>query len=478
MTSASVKDLGALITFVNPSGSAAKQGKADISFGAMMNQSCAGQNQTDIGSMSTQGRDAPKGSKEASSISRRDNTETVESQTSMRSKETSDTSTTKTQRASLDEDQARLEEAGQKVLKEIAKELEVDEAAVLEAMETLGLNLISLLEPGNLNGLILELSSESDPMTLVTNEELFNKLADLTTVVDATIADLAQDMDMAVSDMKALLEQAEALGDGTKMSVEANSDQEAMNTPDISIKDGSDEEGQEPKINSAEGAISEPKISKTVTQGSSDEAKTGQDSSNSEGRETDHSIAHQGQGIPGEISKFSNPINQIENPIVQPEAQFISQETKDIMNQIMDYMKINVKADQNEIEMQLHPASLGNVRINLISKAGEITAEFKVQNETVKEAVEAQIAELKEALKASGNKVSAVEVSVDTQSFDSNLWQGKGHEGAGEDRSESKKSRRINLNDLDALFEEEASEEEILAADMLKASGSTVDFTA
>ncbi|MDE7403537.1 MAG: hypothetical protein K2M81_00380, partial [Lachnospiraceae bacterium] len=63
--------------------------------------------------------------------------------------------------------------------------------------------------------------------------------------------------------------------------------------------------------------------------------------------------------------------------------------------------------------------------------------------------------------------------------FESNLWQGQGREENASSHNNSRKSpRRINLNDWDGTFREEADEEELLAAKMMEANGNTVDYTA
>lgn len=142
-------------------------------------------------------------------------------------------------------------------------------------------------------------------------------------------------------------------------------------------------------------------------------------------------------------------------------------------------MKIQLKPGMDQLEMQLHPESLGTVHIQLSSKGGEVTAQFQVQNETVKAVIESQITTLQESLKEQGIKVEAVQVTVENHGFESNLWQGQGREENASSRNQSRKTpRRINLNELDGTFEETADEEELLAAKMMKANGNTVDYTA
>ena len=149
------------------------------------------------------------------------------------------------------------------------------------------------------------------------------------------------------------------------------------------------------------------------------------------------------------------------------------------MRQIMDYMKVSVKADSSELEMQLHPQSLGTLHIQMASKNGVVTANFITQNETVKAALESQMVQLKESFAEQGVKVEAIEVTVQTHQFEQNLEQGRDHNSNQDNEAgvSRKRTRRINLNA--ALAEEETqSEEDRITADMMTTNGNTVDFTA
>ena len=74
------------------------------------------------------------------------------------------------------------------------------------------------------------------------------------------------------------------------------------------------------------------------------------------------------------------------------------------MDQIVEYMKFNLKPDMQEMEMQLHPASLGTVHVQIAAKDGAITAQFAAQNETVKAVLETQMIQLKEQFEEQGIK--------------------------------------------------------------------------
>lgn len=87
--------------------------------------------------------------------------------------------------------------------------------------------------------------------------------------------------------------------------------------------------------------------------------------------------------------------------------------------------------------------------------------------------------QLKESFAEQGVKVEAIEVTVQTHSFEQNLEQGRGNQsdqesGAGVSR---RRTRRINLNTAFAE-DEPQTEEDRIAADIMSANGNTVDFTA
>ena len=182
----------------------------------------------------------------------------------------------------------------------------------------------------------------------------------------------------------------------------------------------------------------------------------------------------------------SNPIldNMLQNKVQTADVNFeqtqvyMTPDTNEIMNQILDYMKIQLKPGMDQLTMQLHPESLGTLHVQITSKGGEVTAQFQVQNEAVKAAIESQLVELKDSLKEQGIKVEAVEVTVESHAFESNLWQGQGRDENASYQNNRKTPRRINLNELSESLEELEGEEEKLAAEMMEVNGNTVDYTA
>ena len=144
----------------------------------------------------------------------------------------------------------------------------------------------------------------------------------------------------------------------------------------------------------------------------------------------------------------------------------------DIVNQIVDEIRTVAKANTTQMEIQLNPENLGKVNITVSSREGLISAQITAQNEIAKNAIESQITVLKEAFQNQGLKVEAVEVTINPQGFDT-----KDQESF-QGQQESKKSKKqINLESLD-LVEEEFTEAETIAIDMMQRNGNSIDFSA
>jgi flagellar hook-length control protein FliK len=158
------------------------------------------------------------------------------------------------------------------------------------------------------------------------------------------------------------------------------------------------------------------------------------------------------------------------------------------MRQLADTVKLIKDDNMTQMELQLHPSSLGTVNVSLISKGGAITAQFTTQNEQVKAAIESQAAQLQADIEKQGVKVEAIEVAVESHEMEKNLDENnQRREKEGEQTEESiKATRRANIN-LRTLGEDGGDLlEEIQGADdatritmeMMSAHGNTLNIQA
>lgn len=160
--------------------------------------------------------------------------------------------------------------------------------------------------------------------------------------------------------------------------------------------------------------------------------------------------------------------------VAQTQSSFTTAQAMDIMNQVMDYMKLQLNAETSSLEMQLQPESLGTLQIRISAKEGLMTAQFTTASDSVKAVLESQMVQLQQQLESQNIKVDAIEVMVETHAFESALQQGEERQQTGEEKKG--RTRRIDLNSLDSA--EEMDGEDRLVAEMMAANGNTVDYLA
>lgn len=117
----------------------------------------------------------------------------------------------------------------------------------------------------------------------------------------------------------------------------------------------------------------------------------------------------------------NNIVNNIDNKTFDVSNSLTETvEIADIINQIIEKIKIVIKPDITSMEMHLNPDNLGKVNITVVEKNGLMTAEFLVENQLTKEAIESQIGILFENINNQGLKVEAMEVTVANFEFQQN----------------------------------------------------------
>lgn len=464
MTSAPVNGVGSFLNFVGSKGTQTVNMKAAPgSFGDVMSKTSG--NQTDAETMG--------------SVNHAKDTQTSQRHPSYTGKEISKAESGKQKSVAGKADKNReeaLKEAGNKLVKEVADKLGVSEEEVIDAMEELGFGITALLNTDNLTQLVLAISGE-ESFAFLTNEGLYGSVQDLLKSLEEIRNVLAEELGVTNEEVTQLIENSIV---EEQMSEEVAPAEE---NPVISNRKETEEKKQ-------------PEITVTIEQGEKNIKLSADENGNekqvetvvSKGKTADREQEHkenQKQESMQDGSGTENPMLDgtmqgkatIAETSFEQTALYMTPKTTEIMEQILDYVKIHLKPGMDQLQMQLHPESLGTLHIQLTSKGGEVTAHFKVQNEEVKAAIEGQIADLKENLKEQGIKVEAVEVTVESHAFESNLWQGQEREEKASYQNSRKTRRRINLNDLEESAENRSDEAE-LTAKMMEANGNTIDYTA
>jgi len=87
--------------------------------------------------------------------------------------------------------------------------------------------------------------------------------------------------------------------------------------------------------------------------------------------------------------------------------------TSNVIEQIMNQVKVQTSGGQfTEMRLTLRPESLGDIILRVVTQNGIVMAQFEAENQRVKEALEANMNQLRNALEEAGIKFSELSVSV------------------------------------------------------------------
>lgn len=487
MTTTSVKDVSSLVNLVNSAASKAKSSNISGSgtgFKEFMSQTAGGGTKTsaDSGAALTKQNDlspSKTGSdlnKQKVQTSSRDVKRTEKDITN--ASEMNEKSTEDALKGLSEEEISEIGEKASELLSQMSSELDISEQDIVEAMENMGITPLELLNPEVMTQVVLEITGEEDAISLLTNEDLMNSLQNLKEFAEDSKVDLLQEFQIPKEELEKMLSEASTQTESAfEGSLENAVSKEADKEPKVETKITVEVSGSKENITfetDAKGNVVNVVGNSNQEENGGQALKGGKDEQSESNHEEHAQMLHSGTDALNALLQDRSPIQEIpEEPVVPT----FTQQTTEIMDQILDHMKISLKPDMDQLEMQLHPASLGTVQVQITSRGGELTAQFQVQNETVRAAMESQMADLKETLQNQGVKVEAIEVSIGTSGFESNLWKGEDKESNQNFANQRRSPRRINLSDWDTI-PEELQEEDVLAAEMMKANGNTVDYTA
>lgn len=357
----------------------------------------------------------------------------------------------------ITDDTEVLEKAGGEMVAALAAQMGISEDAVREAMDELGMTDVSLLDAKNVKSLMVELTEGADDMSLLTDEDFYNSVTEAFHTLEDIAGEVQKETGMNQEEFNAAVLEAQ------KRLAAADVPEEVQEVSAQDLQEGENTDTEAVKFNMQKPELTENARTETVAEKEAPrQENTGKDSES-----PFMGNSYQAQ----EVEQHAQALKAAE-----AEKAFSMTDTQEIMDQILDYMKVSVKPGLTNLEMQLHPESLGTLHIQISNKEGAVTAQFIAQNESVKAALESQVMELKENLEQQGVKVEAVEVTIAEYSLDRNP---DGNEASSEQGKQGKRgSRNLNLRDLELDGEEDLTEEERLTAEMMQSSGSTVNYTA
>lgn len=316
----------------------------------------------------------------------------------------------------------------------LMQELQLSSEELNQLMQDMNLTDADLLQMGNVKALILQATGTQDMMALLTDEGLYAQMK----MMEAQFADImkrVQDaLQMNPEDVNMAMEQLDdslnVKGDEMLQNVSAQTAEEmAVQGQKVDEQETPKGEQNPTQGNDAGNFMAQPQVS---------------------GQENVQSAA-------------------------TPQTGFATVDPQSIMNQIMDYMKIQMNSESTQLEMQLHPESLGTLQIRISAKEGIMTAQFTTASEAVKGVLESQMVQLQQQFDQQNIKVEAIEINVQTHAFESALEQGNERQTT-EDENKKNRTRRIDLSRLEEA--EEITEEDRVVAEMMAANGNSVDYLA
>lgn len=385
-------------------------------------------------------------------------------------------------------------------VKEVLKEeLGVSEEQIEEAMETLGLTFADLMNPNQLAALVAELTGTGDVSTLLMSSEFMTILQSVGELGENLLKELGISAEELAQLLETDLDQTNAFDAAEVQATAAESaDVGALNGQNEAEPAGTMKEtvadetvtGQEAEVAGEQKTmVSDEKDQKNLSEEAVDDkgadeavVKTGDTAQKQNtaagGQTSDNPNAHSGND--GAVITNQGIMETTYAQNAEGMTEFSSQlDISNIIRQIVEFSKVTIGNAATTMEMQLNPEHLGRIYLEITSKEGVVSARIAAQNEVVKEALESQIAELRQNMNQAGIKVDAVEVTVGSHEFEKNLEQNAKQEErqAEEQEKTAKQTRRINLNELDELAGL-MTEEESLVAQMMADQGNSVDFTA
>lgn len=364
------------------------------------------------------------------------------------------------------------------VMQEIEEMLEVSEEELLDVLEQLGLQPIDLLNPDNMVSILTALTGEGSTIQLVMDEEMYLTLQDLMQMVEDKTQELMSATGLSDEELEAVMDQLKLLMK-QQLSHEEMEMKQVQILPFESEEEVVAEDGDVPVIVKNENDLQDVQTTE-VTQDSPERIVEKTETGKSE----DSLFQEQQQNM----QSFQNMSDEISQLAGESKLEGTgTPNTESILKQLADYVKIQKGKELTEMELQLHPASLGNVKVTLATKGGVVTAQLTTENEIVKNAIESQVSQLKQNLEEQGVRVEAIEVSVASHQMERNLEQ-NAKDGEQEQKQETggiHKIRKtsINLNsfeDADELLEEMTGADDAtrIAMEMMAMGGNRMDLLA
>lgn len=386
------------------------------------------------------------------------------------------------------------------IVEKVTDDLDISEDELNNAMQLLGLTAMDLLNPANLSALYCEVTGNaSDPQALVLNADftaLFNDVSQVASENDAQLDLLSQ---LTASDDGEILDADIVSSADTTDATESTG---SVNTPEKTVDSSYDDTAasgqnindtadeavkvydggtQDSSYQNPDEGTSSGKTGNGITSDENTEKTQSKSQVDSSFDDSGERVLHHDDDAHSDNSvlhaSVSEQLNTDTSFEMSQSQSRLRVDTTDIIRQIVDSMSISNTTEESAINLQLTPESLGRMYINVSQKNSEISARIAVSNEAVKEALQTQMVNLKEALNNSGIRVNEVEITVASHEFERNLEQGAANDSRQQESTNSYNGSNSSDSGIDSDMMQDRAEER-LVTQIMRDNGNSVDFTA
>lgn len=392
---------------------------------------------------------------------------------------------------------------------------EVTEEELVEVMTNLGIAVQDLIKPDDLKQVMMELSGVEDSMELLTNESIYSDMQEILKFDSEAVSQLTEELPITKEEIFSLTSDKELFDRVVNQMVVPET--EELQIDEIPVT-GTELPKSEEKVElqNADVVIDTQAVESGATIVNANNTDTAvnskEDTTNKvENDAKDYSQVQENTGSDKVVvtndktESFKNvsatkksddnnsqnmaSMNEVKTTVtINAEGNLVETverfsegfyDAREIVSQVTETIKMNISQDTTSMEMQLHPATLGTVNMQISSQNGVITAHLLVQNEAVKAALETQLLTLQETFEERGQQVEAIEVTVANYNLDRGMQNNAdSQERENALRSGKNARKRLKLDEISEDEFEELDEEDKVTADMMRRQGNSVNFMA
>lgn len=363
----------------------------------------------------------------------------------------------------------KMEQVLSELIGSIVKEdLGITDEEFAKALEFMGISELDLLNPETLKDFTMYLYGAEDISEILMDDGLSTMFTQV--MEDLSPENLSKESGIPESDLNQVIQNILKQPEGLERHpVVFQSEEPLENIPQQEMAGAVNENLEDTDAQSKETVSKQESLPEvTVVKQGADKGEAGSFENHADGQEQQMDLA---ETMVNNISTSVTQSVASDGSVMQTVVQM-----RQIVVQVVQQIRVIIRPEQTNMQMVLHPENLGRIHLSMTAaKDGMMTANFVVQNEMVRQALESQMQELKDAFNQQGLRVESVEVTVAAFEFN----QGEQAENSQEQQNGQKKNHTgITMEEAFVEELEEDEDPEMAAAAAISGAGNHVNYTA